>query len=126
MPSLFAVDVWADGNKGRGPCPGCAGHFPLWSRVLVNDDFVVLTHDGDVICPADPTFGYSVCEDCNGAGTVVDDGSVSGTPGLVIPCVCSEIAETYPVEIGPEDEPMPGYRSQTFIPAADTPAAVAA
>ncbi|MFF7138933.1 hypothetical protein ACFZBZ_42355 [Streptomyces sp. NPDC008196] len=93
----------------------------------MDDDFVVLTHDGDVICPSDPTFGYSVCEDCNGAGVRIDDdGSVSGKVGLVIPCICSEIAESYPVTIGPEDEPMPGYRSQTFTPVADTPTAVAA
>jgi hypothetical protein len=80
----------------------------------MNDDFVVLTHDGDTICPSDPTFGYSVCDDCKGAGTVVDDdGSVSGKPGLVIPCVCSEASEiAYPVEIGPEDEPVPGYSAQ--------------
>ncbi|MFI6659095.1 hypothetical protein ACIBL8_26605 [Streptomyces sp. NPDC050523] len=80
----------------------------------MNDDFVVLTHDGDVICPSDPTFGYSVCDDCKGTGTVIDDdGSVSGKPGLVIPCVCSEASEiVYPVEIGPEDEPVPGYSAQ--------------
>ncbi|PBC97814.1 hypothetical protein BX281_5852 [Streptomyces sp. Ag82_O1-15] len=89
-PSLFAVDVWADGNKGRRPCPGCGGKFPLWTRVWVMDDIVVLTHDGDVICPADPAFGYSVCSDCSGTGIVIDDdGTVSGTIGTEIPCSCS-------------------------------------
>ncbi|MDH6498596.1 hypothetical protein M2156_004815 [Streptomyces sp. SAI-149] len=105
-------------------CPGCREFAPGWTRVDI-DGLSVLTHDGDVICPSDPSFGYSVCEDCDGTETVLDDdGSVSGTPGLVIPCVCSDIA--FPVEIGPEDEPMPGYRAQTFTPVADTPAAVAA
>lgn len=37
-------------------CPGCGGQFPLWTRVPV-DGIAVLTHDGDLICPGDPTFG---------------------------------------------------------------------
>ncbi|MFG2728772.1 hypothetical protein [Streptomyces canus] len=131
MPSLLAIDVWADGNKGRRPCPGCGGRFPLWSRILVDDDFVVLTHDGDMICPSDPNFGYSVCEDCKGTGASIDDdGSVTGVIGSEIPCSCALLADvpqtTFPVEIGPEDEPIPGYRTQTFSPAPDTHAAVAA
>jgi hypothetical protein len=39
-------------------CPGCRVHAPGWVRVPV-DGLRVLTHDGDRICPADPTFGAS-------------------------------------------------------------------
>ncbi|MEU6418447.1 hypothetical protein [Streptomyces spiralis] len=38
------------------PCPGCLTHAPRWTRVRI-DGLRVLTHDGDLICPADPTFG---------------------------------------------------------------------
>ncbi len=109
----------------RPACPGCrSDRFPLWTRVLV-DEVEVLTHDGGTLCPSDPSFGFLVCEDCKGAGTLIDDdGSVSGTVGLVIPCVCSEIV--FPVEIGPEDEPMPGYRAQSFTPGLPAPVEVAA
>ncbi|MFC9912062.1 hypothetical protein [Streptomyces sp. NPDC127197] len=37
-------------------CPGCHVHAPLWTWVRI-DGLRVLTHDGDVICPADRTFG---------------------------------------------------------------------
>ncbi|MFF4040666.1 hypothetical protein [Streptomyces sp. NPDC001816] len=37
-------------------CPGCRTRAPRWAWVSV-DGLRVLTHDGDVICPADPTFG---------------------------------------------------------------------
>lgn len=41
----------------RPACPGCGSdRFPLWTRVPV-DGLMVLTHDGDLICPGDPTFG---------------------------------------------------------------------
>ncbi|MFI6354668.1 hypothetical protein ACIBJF_18895 [Streptomyces sp. NPDC050743] len=40
-------------------CPGCRAYAPGWVRVPV-DGLSVLTHDGDLICPADPTFGASV------------------------------------------------------------------
>ncbi|MXM62343.1 hypothetical protein GR925_02490 [Streptomyces sp. HUCO-GS316] len=38
------------------PCHGCRAHAPrgTWVRI---DGLRVLTHDGDVICPADRTFG---------------------------------------------------------------------
>ncbi|WP_274913028.1 hypothetical protein [Streptomyces sp. WZ-12] len=49
--------TWADADAGRAPCPGCGSRrFPSWTRVRV-DEVEVLTHDGDVICPGDPTFG---------------------------------------------------------------------
>jgi hypothetical protein len=38
------------------PCPGCHVHAPRWTWVRI-DGLSVLTHDGDVICPADATFG---------------------------------------------------------------------
>ncbi|MER6451220.1 hypothetical protein ABT270_01015 [Streptomyces sp900105245] len=37
-------------------CPGCRTHALRWVWVRV-DGMRVLTHDGDAICPADPTFG---------------------------------------------------------------------
>ncbi|MGW5463351.1 hypothetical protein [Streptomyces sp. NPDC003996] len=37
-------------------CPGCRAHAPRWTWVAV-DGLRVLTHDGDVICPADHSFG---------------------------------------------------------------------
>ncbi|MFI6662057.1 hypothetical protein ACIBL8_41845 [Streptomyces sp. NPDC050523] len=37
-------------------CPGCRTHAPRWAWVRI-DGLRVLTHDGDVICPADRTFG---------------------------------------------------------------------
>ncbi|MCW8379393.1 hypothetical protein [Streptomyces justiciae] len=37
-------------------CPGCHAHAPRWTRVRI-DGLSVLTHDGDVICPADKAFG---------------------------------------------------------------------
>ncbi|MEU6318225.1 hypothetical protein [Streptomyces sp. NPDC047009] len=39
-------------------CPACRAHAPGWVRVPV-DGLSVLTHDGDLICPTDPTFGAS-------------------------------------------------------------------
>ncbi len=38
------------------PCPGCRAHAPRWTWVGI-DGLRVLTHDGDMICPADRTFG---------------------------------------------------------------------
>ncbi|MEU8752371.1 hypothetical protein AB0C88_18005 [Streptomyces chartreusis] len=37
-------------------CPGCRTHAPRWAWVSI-DGLRVLTHDGDVICPVDRTFG---------------------------------------------------------------------
>ncbi len=37
-------------------CPGCRAHAPRWTWVRVGG-LRVRTHDGDVICPADPSFG---------------------------------------------------------------------
>jgi hypothetical protein len=37
-------------------CPGCGVRAPHWVWVRI-DGLRVLTHDGDVICPADRTFG---------------------------------------------------------------------
>ncbi|MFJ2005547.1 hypothetical protein [Streptomyces chartreusis] len=37
-------------------CPGCLTPAPRWTWVRI-DGLSVLTHDGDVICPADATFG---------------------------------------------------------------------
>ncbi|WP_156721344.1 hypothetical protein [Streptomyces apocyni] len=49
--------VWADVDTGRVPCPGCASdRFPSWTFVQA-DGLRVLTHDGNTICPGDPTFG---------------------------------------------------------------------
>lgn len=36
-------------------CPGCRLHAPRWTWVVI-DGLRVLTHDGDVICPADRVF----------------------------------------------------------------------
>ncbi|MFK8910117.1 hypothetical protein [Streptomyces sp. YS-3] len=81
------------------PCPGCQGSFPLWAWVEI-DGRRVLTHDGNKICPADSAFGYLTCSDCLGAETVIDDdGSVSGTVGTKIPCVCTAL-DPAPVPLG--------------------------
>jgi hypothetical protein len=127
VPSPLSIDVWSAAYDERVPCPGCGSDdFPFWTWLSV-DGLEVLTHDGDLICPKDANFGSSVCEDCNGLGCVVDeDGSLSGRVGLIVPCICAEIAENYPVTIGPEDEPVPGYSAQTFAPARPALKAVAA
>ena len=124
---LCMVDVWSAAYDERVPCPGCgSSRFPFWTWVSM-DGLDVLTHDGDLICPKDANFGHQACADCGGLGSVVDeDGSLSGRVGLIVPCVCAELSETYPVTIGPEDEPMPGYRTQTFTPAPPALKAVAA
>lgn len=51
-------------------CPGCRAHAPSWIRVSV-DGLSVLTHDGDRICPADPTFGSSAVRELPVASPVV-------------------------------------------------------
>ncbi|MFF6871983.1 hypothetical protein [Streptomyces sp. NPDC012450] len=63
----------------------------------------MLTHDGNVICPKDPTLGYQplssgtasvisavpdVCKDCDGTLLGSDDGSMTGTAGELVPCGC--------------------------------------
>lgn len=44
---------------GRARCPGCRGQFPSWTWTKV-DGLMVLTHDGDRICPGDRSFGYTL------------------------------------------------------------------
>ncbi|MGW0793853.1 hypothetical protein [Streptomyces sp. NPDC002692] len=39
-------------------CPGCGANAPAWVRVDI-DGLSVLTHDGDLICPRDRSFGYT-------------------------------------------------------------------
>ncbi|PKT72955.1 hypothetical protein CW362_10545 [Streptomyces populi] len=39
-------------------CPGCEAHAPHWRWVRA-DGLRILTHDGDLICPKDHTFGYA-------------------------------------------------------------------
>lgn len=51
-------------------CPGCRARAPRWARVSV-DGLSVLTHDGDRICPADPTFGSSAVRELPVASLVV-------------------------------------------------------
>ena len=53
------TSVWntIDAGLSRPPCPGCKGSFSRWTRVEF-DGVEVLTHDGDTICPKDPTFGF--------------------------------------------------------------------
>lgn len=48
--------LWTDAVLGRAACPGCSGVYPNWTRVAV-DGLEILTHDGNTICPGDPTFG---------------------------------------------------------------------
>ncbi|MFE0730297.1 hypothetical protein ACFW2X_19010 [Streptomyces antibioticus] len=40
------------------PCPGCHVHAPRWTWVTI-DGLRILTHDGDLICPRDRSFGYT-------------------------------------------------------------------
>jgi hypothetical protein len=39
-------------------CPGCEALAPSWRWARI-DGLRVLTHDGDLICPRDRTFGYT-------------------------------------------------------------------
>ncbi|MFD9000707.1 hypothetical protein ACFV0T_06950 [Streptomyces sp. NPDC059582] len=39
-------------------CPGCQAHAPAWRWVRI-DGLRILTHDGDLICPKDRSFGYA-------------------------------------------------------------------
>ncbi|MFC5197749.1 hypothetical protein [Streptomyces kaempferi] len=39
-------------------CPACGTHAPAWVRVEI-DGLSVLTHDGDLICPRNRSFGYT-------------------------------------------------------------------
>ncbi|MGW7606135.1 hypothetical protein ACWGKW_02405 [Streptomyces sp. NPDC054766] len=39
-------------------CPGCEAYAPHWRWVRA-DGLRILTHDGDLICPKDRTFGYT-------------------------------------------------------------------
>ncbi|MFG2850229.1 hypothetical protein ACGFZ9_06095 [Streptomyces mirabilis] len=39
-------------------CPGCHKHAPHWRWVPI-DGLRILTHDGDLICPRDRSFGYT-------------------------------------------------------------------
>ncbi|MFJ8992989.1 hypothetical protein ACIRQH_21655 [Streptomyces sp. NPDC102279] len=48
-----------DAAPARSPrCPGCGAYAPAWVRVDI-DGLSVVTHDGDLICPRDHSFGYS-------------------------------------------------------------------
>ncbi|WP_329400510.1 hypothetical protein [Streptomyces melanogenes] len=81
------------------PCPGCGGSFPSWAWVNA-DALRILTHDGNTICPGDSAFGALTCSDCLGSGTVIDDdGSVSGTIGATVPCICADL-DSAPVALG--------------------------
>jgi hypothetical protein len=39
-------------------CPGCHEDAPHWRWVPI-DGLRILTHDGDLICPRDRSFGYT-------------------------------------------------------------------
>ncbi|MEV6106661.1 hypothetical protein AB0M28_18365 [Streptomyces sp. NPDC051940] len=117
------------------PCMACGTDGADWGWIQ-RDGLGVLVHDvsssAPQVCAAGEPFvwetGEPVCGDCCGTGIATDDdGSVTGTIGAQIPCSCSGFAQiTFPVEIGPEDEPMPGYRAQTLTPAVEACTAVAA
>ncbi|MER6130751.1 hypothetical protein [Streptomyces sp. NPDC001815] len=78
-------------------CPGCGVFAIGWTRVDV-DGLSILTHDGDLICPNDATFGYSPCVNCS-----------------EIPCSCAISKEV------PQTD-----RAQTFTPVTPVLAEVAA
>ncbi|MFF0715568.1 hypothetical protein ACWEVM_11185 [Streptomyces bauhiniae] len=92
MPASVVIASVASSSDSSGSCldlmerssvcPGCGQCAPQWSRVQI-DGLRILTHDGDLICPADKTFGYLVCADCSGTGLI------TGTTGSETPCVCS-------------------------------------
>ncbi|MDJ0340366.1 hypothetical protein QMK19_00415 [Streptomyces sp. H10-C2] len=52
---LRSLSAWS--AFGRPVCPGCKGRFASWTWVEI-DGLRVLTHDGDLICPRDRSFGY--------------------------------------------------------------------
>lgn len=54
MNALLSWDDLYDGPAVT--CPGCHAYAPAW-RWVREGGVRVLTHDGDVICPADLTFG---------------------------------------------------------------------
>lgn len=45
--------------------------------------------DGSALLVEVPRTAASVCPDCRGTLVVTDDGSITGTPGATIPCVCA-------------------------------------
>ncbi|MFJ9702160.1 hypothetical protein [Streptomyces fradiae] len=60
MPALSssALLSWSEMDQPRRDrCPKCSARVPAWRWVRV-EGLRVLTHDGDRICPKDPTFGY--------------------------------------------------------------------
>ncbi|MCS0639296.1 hypothetical protein NX801_27390 [Streptomyces sp. LP05-1] len=105
MPALSssALLSWSELDfPRRDRCPVCHVQVPAWQWTRV-DDLRVLTHDGNVICPKDPTFGYQpvtsssavvisavpdACRDCDGSLTTSDDGSLTGFHGELVPCGC--------------------------------------
>ncbi len=59
MPALSssALLSWSEMDAPRRDrCPKCQNRVPGWRWVRV-DGLRVLTHDGNTICPKDPTFG---------------------------------------------------------------------
>lgn len=54
---MNALLSWEDLNDGPAvTCPRCHAYAPAW-RWVREGGVRVLTHDGNVICPADPAFG---------------------------------------------------------------------
>ncbi|MFI7235038.1 hypothetical protein [Streptomyces cyaneofuscatus] len=96
MPATLLASQSA---PARDLCPQCFVSVPAWQLVEV-DGLRVLTHDGNVICPKDSTFGYEpmgpasvsvsdACGDCDGTLVTSDDGSVTGSAGELVPCMCA-------------------------------------
>ncbi|MFK0190679.1 hypothetical protein [Kitasatospora sp. NPDC090308] len=54
---MSALLSWSELDEPRRDrCPRCSTRVPAWRWVRA-DGLRVLTHDGNTLCPADPTFG---------------------------------------------------------------------
>ncbi|WP_329288407.1 hypothetical protein [Streptomyces sp. NBC_01455] len=59
MSVLASCADLLDALPARSPhCPACGTHAPAWVRVEI-DGLSIVTHDGDLICPRDRSFGYT-------------------------------------------------------------------
>ena len=57
--SLAPLLTWSELDEPRRDrCPRCSARVPGW-RWVREDGLRILTHDGNIICPNSPAFGYA-------------------------------------------------------------------